>query len=69
MMAVSEIVFDAGKLLAQRLSEYKDKPETMVLGLPRGGVVTAFEIAKVLDLPLDIVVPRKLGRHITQSLQ
>ena len=50
---------DAGKQLAQRLIEYKDKPETIVLGLPRGGVVTAYEVAKVLDLPLDIVVSAK----------
>ena len=52
---------DAGKKLAQRLLKYKDKPETIVLGLPRGGVVTGYEVAKLLDLPLDIVVPRKVG--------
>ena len=52
---------DAGKQLAQRLIAYKDNPETIVLGLPRGGIVTAFEVAKILDLPLDIVVPRKIG--------
>lgn len=52
---------DAGKQLAQRLTSYKDNPETVVLGLPRGGVVPAYEVAKALDLPLDIVVPRKIG--------
>ena len=52
---------DAGKQLAQRLIAYKGKPETIVLGLPRGGVVPAYEVAKLLDLPLDIVVPRKIG--------
>ena len=52
---------DAGHQLAQQLIDYKGKPETIVLGLPRGGVVTAYEVAQVLDLPLDIVVPRKIG--------
>lgn len=59
---------DAGKLLAQQLLEYKDKPEVIVLGLPRGGVVTAFEIAKILDVPLDIVVPRKIGAPFNPEL-
>lgn len=59
---------DAGKLLAQQLLEYKDKPEVIVLGLPRGGVVTAFEIAKILDVPLDIVVPRKIGAPLNPEL-
>ncbi len=52
---------DAGKQLAQRLIAYKDKSGTIVLGLPRGGVVPAYEVAKLLELPLDIVVPRKIG--------
>ena len=52
---------DAGKKLALRLLEYKDKPETIVLGLPRGGVILAYEVAKFLDLPLDSVGPRKIG--------
>jgi putative phosphoribosyl transferase len=59
---------DAAKLLAQQLLEYKDKPETIVLGLPRGGVVTAYEVAQILRLPLDIVVPRKIGAPQNQEL-
>lgn len=59
---------DAGKQLAQRLIGYKDKPETIVLGLPRGGVVTAYEVARILDLPLDIIVSRKIGAPHNQEL-
>jgi putative phosphoribosyl transferase len=59
---------DAGNLLAQRLLEYKDKPDAIVLGLPRGGVVTAYEVARILGLPLDIVVPRKIGAPQNQEL-
>lgn len=59
---------EAGKLLAQRLLEYKDKSDTIVLGLPRGGIVTAYEVARILGLPLDIVVPRKIGAPQNQEL-
>ena len=59
---------DAGRLLAQRLIEYKDNQEVIVLGLPRGGVVTAYEIAYALNVPLDIVVPRKIGAPQNQEL-
>jgi len=52
---------DAGLKLAQELQHYKGTNDTIVLGLPRGGVVTAYAIAQALDLPLDIVVPRKIG--------
>lgn len=51
----------AGKLLAKRLKEFRDKPNVLVLGIPRGGVVVASEIAKKLRLPLDIIVTRKIG--------
>ena len=51
---------DAGRRLADQLGGYKaDRP--IVLALPRGGVVTAFEIAKALHAPLDVIVVRKLG--------
>jgi putative phosphoribosyl transferase len=59
---------DAGKQLAQHLKQYKNKPNVMVIGLPRGGVVIAFEIAKALQLPLDLVVPRKIGSPYNQEL-
>jgi len=52
---------DAGKQLAKKLMHYKNNPEAIVLGLPRGGVVTAYEVATALNLPLDIIVPRKIG--------
>lgn len=51
---------DAGRQLASLVAGYKgDDP--IVLALPRGGVVTAFEIARVLRAPLDVLVARKLG--------
>jgi putative phosphoribosyl transferase len=52
---------DAGQKLAQVLKRYKNATNTIILALPRGGVVTGFEVAKTLNLPLDIVVPRKIG--------
>lgn len=52
---------DAGQKLAETLQNYKNAPNTIVLALPRGGVVVGYEIAKALNLPLDIVVPRKIG--------
>ena len=52
----------AGQLLAASLIEdYKDKPDLMVLALPRGGVPVAAEVAKVLHAPLDVWIVRKLG--------
>ena len=51
---------DAGRALAERLLE-RHYPRPFVLGLPRGGVVVAFEVAEALESPLDIVVVRKLG--------
>ena len=52
---------DAGRQLGERLSTYRHAPDTVVLGLPRGGVPVAAEIAKTLDLPLDVLIVRKLG--------
>lgn len=51
----------AGRLLAEKLTAYANRPDTLVLGLPRGGVPVAFEVAKALHLPLDICLVRKLG--------
>lgn len=51
---------DAGQALAARLSAYRGRDDAIVLGLPRGGVPVAFEIAKALHLPLDVMVVRKL---------
>jgi putative phosphoribosyl transferase len=52
---------DAGIQLASRLKEYKDKKGVLVLALPRGGVITGYEIARHLNAPLDIVIVRKIG--------
>lgn len=52
---------DAGRQLAVQLARYRRWPRTVVLGLPRGGVVPAAEIAKALDLPLDVLIARKIG--------
>jgi len=52
---------DAGQRLAAKLLKYKNDPHAIVLGLPRGGVITAYETAKILKLPLDIIVTRKIG--------
>ena len=52
----------AGRLLAKKLkSDYANQPHVLVLGLPRGGVPLAYEVALVLHAPLDICVVRKLG--------
>lgn len=52
---------DAGRRLAERLKQYSGQKDVTVLGLPRGGVVTAAVVAQALNFPLDIVVPRKIG--------
>lgn len=51
----------AGELLATKLTAYAKRPDAIVLGLPRGGVPVAFEVAKTLNVPLDIILVRKLG--------
>ena len=52
---------DAGRLLAMQLKEYVNQPDLLVLGLPRGGVPVAFEVAQALKAPLDVFLVRKLG--------
>lgn len=52
---------EAGRQLIGRLRRYCDQPRTVVLGLPRGGVVPAAEIAAALRLPLDVIIARKIG--------
>ncbi|MFQ6075600.1 MAG: phosphoribosyltransferase [Candidatus Bathyarchaeia archaeon] len=51
---------EAGQRLAKVLSAYKGK-DTIVLAIPRGGVVVGYQVAQELDAPLDIIVPRKVG--------
>jgi predicted phosphoribosyltransferase len=52
---------EAGRELARALTAYKDRSDVIVLGLPRGGVPVAFEVAKHLAAPLDVFLVRKLG--------
>jgi putative phosphoribosyl transferase len=52
---------DAGRLLAKKLSHYADSQDVVVMGMPRGGIPVAFEVAKSLGAPLDVFVVRKLG--------
>ena len=52
---------EAGRRLAEKLIAYRGRAEAIVLGLPRGGVPVAYEVAKLLELPLDVFVVRKLG--------
>jgi putative phosphoribosyl transferase len=52
---------DAGQKLARELQRYSGRQDAIVLGIPRGGVPVAFEIAEALRLPLDIFLSRKLG--------
>ena len=52
---------EAGRLLAQRLAEYANRDDVIVLALPRGGVPVGFEVARALHAPLDVFVVRKLG--------
>jgi putative phosphoribosyl transferase len=52
---------DAGEKLAEALRAYADRPDVLVLGLPRGGVPVAYEVARALHAPLDVFLVRKLG--------
>jgi putative phosphoribosyl transferase len=51
----------AGQWLASKLSEYANRPDVVVLALPRGGVPVAHEVAKELNAPMDVFIVRKLG--------
>lgn len=59
---------DAGQRMVPMLEEYRGAAATLVLGLPRGGVVVAFEIAKALKLPFDVWVTRKIGAPLNPEL-
>lgn len=59
---------EAGILLAGKLEQYKNKENTVVLGIPRGGVQVASEVARILNLPLDIIVIKKVGAPDNEEL-
>jgi predicted phosphoribosyltransferase len=52
---------EAGRLLGERLAPLAHRPDVIVLALPRGGVPVAYEVARALDAPLDVLLVRKLG--------
>jgi putative phosphoribosyl transferase len=52
---------EAGRLLAEELKTYASRDDVVVLGLPRGGVPVAYEVAKHLHVPFDVFIVRKLG--------
>lgn len=59
---------DAGRQLAVALAKYKKHKDSIVLGLARGGVVTAWDIARELELPLNVIVVRKVGAPDNEEL-
>lgn len=52
---------DAGEQLAEKLKEYAENKDVIVLGIPRGGVVVASVVSKALHLPLDVIIIKKIG--------
>jgi len=52
---------EAGRLLAKKLDAYANRPDVVVLALPRGGVPVGYEVARALNAPLDVFLVRKLG--------
>jgi putative phosphoribosyl transferase len=52
---------EAGQKLATKLARYANRPDVLVLALPRGGVPVAYEVARTLRAPLDVFIVRKLG--------
>ena len=61
MERVFENRAEAGRQLAEKLDKYSGREDVIVLGLPRGGVPVAYEVAKRLRAPLDVFIVRKLG--------
>ncbi len=58
---------DAGQQLAARLAGYRDE-DPVVLGLPRGGVQVAYQVAQALEAPLDVCIVRKIGAPLQPEL-
>lgn len=53
--------FDAGKKLAERLHEYKNDPQAIILAIPRGALEIGSVLSRDLNLPLDIILTKKIG--------
>ncbi len=60
-MAIFRDREEAGRFLAEAMKDLKGKENTLILAIPRGGVIVGKTIAKELQLPLDIIVTRKIG--------
>jgi predicted phosphoribosyltransferase len=58
----------AGRLLAQALVNYANRPDVIIIALPRGGVPVGYEVATRLDAPLDVFVVRKIGTPWNEEL-
>jgi predicted phosphoribosyltransferase len=58
---------EAGRRLAEKLAAYANRPDVLVLALPRGGVPVAYEVSRALGAPFDVFVVRKLGIPGTKS--
>jgi predicted phosphoribosyltransferase len=67
-MAIFRDRRDAGQELAKKLAAYVGRKDVIVLGLPRGGVVVAYEVARALGAPLDVFLVRKLGAPGNEEL-
>ncbi|MDO9594175.1 MAG: phosphoribosyltransferase family protein [Lutibacter sp.] len=58
---------EAGKLLANKLTNYKDNNEVVIVAIPRGGVPVGYEIANKLNVPLEIVLSKKIGHPFNKE--
>jgi len=58
---------EAGKKLAEKLKELEPFENSIILALPRGGVPVAYEVAKRLNIPLDVIIVRKLGAPLNEE--
>ena len=58
---------DAAQKLIPKLQEYKEKNQAIVIALPRGGVVLAYEISRELKLPLNLIISKKIGAPFNQE--
>jgi putative phosphoribosyl transferase len=59
---------EAGKLLARELGRYERAKDAIVIALPRGGVVVAYDVSLALALPMDVLITRKLGTPLNPEL-